>query len=280
MEHVKSRKHLADLVVSGVRENGLYVAKDILSAKQCAYFKDLLEAILLRRAEENQYIGSKTYQVLYHYFSYDFRLIDLVDHPLIHEVMKELIDGDFVLISPSARNPQIKHLNPKSTRTSGVGWHNDARYTSDGNSAFQPSLNYYAVVMLETFSVENGATQIISGSHKFYKRPEGRDLKASGIKSNRISHMVGPTGSIAFFDAALWHAVGKSSKNSRWGVFNMYGPWFMKPYYDFSCMFTDEQFESMTPLQRQLLHYDSRPVPNIDAGFATLRRIRDKLAEP
>ena len=85
-------------------------------------------------------------------------------------------------------------------------------------------------------------------------------------------------GSIAFFDAALWHAVGRSSKKSRWGVFNMYGPWFMKPYYDFGCMFTDKKFESMTPLQQQLLHYDSRPVPNIDAGFATLRRVRDKLA--
>ena len=276
---MNSPKHLANLIVSGVRENGMYVAEGIFSPKQCTYYRDLLEAVLLRRAEENQFVGSKAYQVIYHYFSNDFRLIDLVDHPLIQAVMNQLIDGDFVLISPSARNRQTNQLGSDSARTSGVGWHNDARYTADGHTAFQPSLNYYAVIMLETFSVENGATQIISGSHKFYKRPESRDLKGSGINSDRISHMVGSAGSIAFFDAALWHAVGKSGKKSRWGVFNMYGPWFMKPYYDFSCMFTDKQFDSMTPLQRQLLHYDSRPVPNVDAGFATLRRVRDKLAQ-
>lgn len=275
---MNSQKDLAGLVVSGVRKNGMYVANDIFSPKQCTYYRDLLETVLLQRSEKNQYVGSNTYQVLYHYFSHDFRLIDLIDHPLIEEVMTHLIDRDFVLISPSARNRQIKPLGPKSTRTSGVGWHNDARYTADGHTAFRPSLNYYAVIMLETFSVENGATQIILGSHKFYKRPENRDLEASGINSDRISHMVGSAGSIAFFDAALWHAVGRSSKKSRWGVFNMYGPWFMKPYYDFGCMFTDKKFESMTPLQQQLLHYDSRPVPNIDAGFATLRRVRDKLA--
>ena len=273
-----SQNILADKIVSGVLEKGVYVAPGVFSPELCAYYRELLEAALSQRTEENAYIGSKTYQVIYHYFTHDFRLIDLIDHPLIQEVMNRLIDHDFVLISPSARNRQTTKLESNSARTSGVGWHNDACYTADGITAFQPSLNYYAVVMLEAFSVDNGATQIVSGSHKFYKRPENRSLEDSGIKPDQVSHMLGPMGSMAFFDAALWHAVGKSSTKSRWGVFNMYGPWFMKPYYDFSAMFTDEEFESMTPLQRQLLHYDSRPVPNIDAGFATLRRVRDKLA--
>lgn len=267
-----------DVIVSGVLEEGVYVAKDVFSPKQCAYYIDFLEAALLRCAKEERYFGNETYQVIYHYFTHDFRLIDLVDHSLIQEVMNQLIDSDFVLISPSARNRQTKQFRTSAQRTSGVGWHNDARYSRDGKTAFQPSLNFYALIMLEEFSVENGATQIIAGSHKLYKRPISRSLKDSGFGADQISHIVGSVGSIAFFDAALWHAVGKTSNKSRWGVFNMYGPWFMKPYYDFGVMFSDEQFEAMTPLQRQLLHYDSRPVPNVDAGLATLRRVRDKLA--
>jgi len=275
---VSDNGSLVNEIVAGVREDGCFVAKSVFSKKQCAYYKEILDKVLGNLNDEGKYVGNETYQLIYHYFSHDFRLIDLVDHSLIVDVMRQMIDQDFVLISPSARNRQISKAVTNGAATSGEGWHNDTRFGADGRTAFRPSMNYYAVVLLDDFTVKNGATQIVLGSHKLYQRPASRRLEEMDVDPSRLSHLVGPSGSIAFFDAALWHAVGSTTDQSRWGVFNMYGPWFMKPYFDFSTMFTHEQFSAMSPIQRQVLHYDSLVPANASTNRATLRRVQEKLS--
>ena len=48
-------------------------------------------------------------------------------------------------------------------------------------------------------------------------------------------------GSIAIMDTSLWHTAGPPSKESRWSVFNMYGPWFVKPYFRYYDMFEEKK---------------------------------------
>ena len=57
-------------------------------------------------AARGGYFGSRKTQVIYNYFAHDERLYQLFAHDLINAVITELIDKDFVLISPSARNPR------------------------------------------------------------------------------------------------------------------------------------------------------------------------------
>ena len=78
-------------------------------------------------------------------------------------------------------------------------------------------------------------------------------------------------GSIIFFDSGLWHQVGKPSTNSRWSIFNMYGPWFMKPYFNFACGLKKNQIKKLNKVQRKILHFDSIPPKNSEGRIATFK---------
>ena len=80
-------------------------------------------------------------------------------------------------------------------------------------------------------------------------------------------------GSIIFWDPCLWHRVGEATSKSRWGIFNTYGPWFVKPYHQFHRMFKKEVSSKFSPEIRQLLHFDSTPPKDHNEKMATLRRV-------
>jgi ectoine hydroxylase-related dioxygenase (phytanoyl-CoA dioxygenase family) len=65
-----------------------------------------------------------------------------------------------------------------------------------------------AIWALTDFTAENGATRIISGSHKCDHAPEyGKTYDAE------IATM--PAGSVMLFDSALWHGGGANNSNAR-----------------------------------------------------------------
>src|SRR5258708_3587676 len=107
--------------------------------------------------------------------------------------MSALIDEDFVLISPSARNPRIRDDFPEGQKPSGVGWHVDSRVWNrlDG-SLYHPSMNFYAAVALEDFTPMNSATHYVPRSHLRYKKPLDRNAT--------LDHetLTAPAGSIVF----------------------------------------------------------------------------------
>mgnify|MGYP003322451361 CR=1 FL=1 len=73
--------------------------------------------------------------------------------------MSELIDEDYVLISPSARNPRILKDKNNGRKTSGFGWHVDSRVVKKNNSLIKPSLNFFAIIALEDFTTQNASTK-------------------------------------------------------------------------------------------------------------------------
>jgi hypothetical protein len=179
--------------------------------------------------------------------------------------MKKLIDDDYVLISPSARNPLIRAELPEGKKTSGFGWHTDSR-VADKESAklYTPSMNFYAALAIEPFTKKNAATKYIPHSHLAYQRPRDREA-ALAHETLEVS-----AGTLIFYDAALWHRVGVPTKFSRWSIFNMYGPWFMKPYFNFLDNLTDAEIQRLPPLVRKILHATSIPPKNQHERVNTL----------
>jgi ectoine hydroxylase-related dioxygenase (phytanoyl-CoA dioxygenase family) len=57
------------------------------------------------------------------------------------------------------------------------------------------------LVMLDDFTEENGATHVLSGSHRLADQPGRRGF-------DRATRAVGPAGSIVVFNSNLWHAAG------------------------------------------------------------------------
>ena len=254
----------AHTIVKEIKEKGLSIVKNYLTPKECRECIEYFEKIYLKRKKNKEYIGSTNYQILENYFIEDPKFLFLIHSKLIKKVMSELIDRDYVLISPSAKNRKIQGSERIREKTSGIGWHNDTRYIS--KKAIKPSMTYMTTIILENFDKDTGATEYVPHSH----------LKSVKPKRNgkyKFKQFVAPAGSIIFWDSCLWHRVGKASPKSRWGVFNTYGPWFVKPYHQFYKMFKEKISSKFSPEIRQLLHFDSIPPKDQNERMATLRRV-------
>ena len=258
-------------VLKTLRAEGLAVVPGALDAATCRDVVDRLESILATRREQGIFFGNAHYQVLYNYFIEDRSLIDLVALDIFHRVMCKAIDDDYVLISPSARNRQSRPEFTGGNPTSGIGWHIDSRRIGgDVPEVLKPSPIFFGIIALDDLGPTNGATEYLPGSHLRYERPPDRDASFADTKI-----LEAPAGSLIFMDSAVWHRVGDASPTRRWTIFNMYGPWFMKPYFDFSSMFSEQEAASLEPKMRQVFHFDSRPPRDHTESTITLRRVRE-----
>jgi len=237
-------------ICNEIKKNGIAIVENYFSKKQCKNIKKKLDKALLKRIKKKIYCGNDTYQVLDNYFMDDFTLAPMIFQTLTDLVMKNLIDDDYVLISPSARNTRINNKNFKGSGTSGLGWHTDSRFIQSGRG-FNPSFSYMSIICIDEFKKENGCTHFIPKSHLRYKRPKNREANL------KYKFMTAPIGSIIYIDTALWHRAGQETSESRWGIFNTYGPWFIKPYHRFYEMFSRKQIKKLKPVLKQLLHFDS-----------------------
>ena len=252
-------------IVHTIKEKGVAIVEDFLDPTECGKIRDSLEKILGEFVQNHLYFGSNINQVIYNYFLYDPYLMQILELQLIDEVMKKLIDDDYVLISPSARNPLVRAELPEGKKTSGFGWHTDSRVADKGSAKlYMPSMNFYAALAIEPFTKENAATKYIPNSHLAYQKPLDREA-ALLHETLEVS-----AGALIFYDAALWHRVGLPTKFSRWSIFNMYGPWFMKPYFNFLDNLTEAEIQGLSPLVRKILHGESLPPKNQNERVNTL----------
>ena len=85
--------------------------------------------------------------------------------------------------------------------------------------------------MLDKFEKDNGCTQYVEKSHLI------RDKFSERNKNYKHKKILGDQGTVAIIDTGLWHKAGEpSDKKTRWSIFSYYGPWFMKPYYNYPAM--------------------------------------------
>jgi hypothetical protein len=61
------------------------------------------------------------------------------------------------------------------------------------------------MVLLDEFTLENGATYLLSGSHRAAERPPDEVFFAEAAR------LVAPAGSVVYFDSNLWHAAGANT---------------------------------------------------------------------
>lgn len=250
--------------INNFRETGLEIFSDIIDKKLCESYIAKLEKILELRNNDNEYIGDKTNQVLYTFFKEDLTLSNLITLPIIDEIMINLIDSDYVLISSQAKNRRNSTKINIENMSNGIGWHTDGRFV--GKKLLKPSLCYTIIIALEDFTKDNGSTRYITNSHN-------KNLKPERNKDYNFTTLQMPAGLLALMDTSIWHTAGPSSDRSRWSVFNMYGPWFVKPYFRYVDSFNEVEVKKFSPLLHKLLHFSSTPPLNENERLATLKRV-------
>lgn len=115
------------------------------------------------------------------------------------------------------------------------------------------------LVMLDDFTEENGASWMLSGSHRQPDRPSDEVFLSYAERNT------GRAGDIVLFDSHLWHSAGVNrSAAPRRALTISYSRPFVKPQLDYARMMNAEpQDEAM----RQLLGYNARVPDSLDAYY-------------
>jgi ectoine hydroxylase-related dioxygenase (phytanoyl-CoA dioxygenase family) len=118
------------------------------------------------------------------------------------------------------------------------------------------------LVMLDDFTLENGATQVLPRSHT---NPTPPDL--ASFEANHLS-ILGKAGSVVLFNSYLWHRGGRNVTDSnRVALTLSFGRAYVKPQMDYARLLGEEYGENLSELTRQVLGYKSRVPVNLDEWY-------------
>ena len=169
------------------------------------------------------------------------------------------------MVQCSVNNRKIREdLPERKSKNPGADWHTDSRYL--GGEKISPGFGYLVILMLDDFTKDNSATRYVKKSHLTRNIP----IRNRNYNSTPI---VGEQGSIVIMDSGMWHRAGDPTYNSRWSMFNLYGGWFMKPYYRYWDMLSKFQINRLTKVQKRLLHINSVPPLHEEERFSTVTKL-------
>jgi hypothetical protein len=118
------------------------------------------------------------------------------------------------------------------------------------------------LVLLDDFTLENGATHLLTGSHA---RPERPDPQAFARDADRLT---GKAGSICLFDSNLWHAAGQNRTDEpRRAITLTFTKGLVKPQFDYIRFFGDARVAKMDSRLQQMLGWNARVPASLDEWY-------------
>jgi hypothetical protein len=118
------------------------------------------------------------------------------------------------------------------------------------------------LVMLDDFTEHNGATYLLTGSHRMPDQP------ADDVFFSAAARAVAPAGSIVVFNSNLWHAAGQNrSRGPRRALTIAFTRPFMKPQLDYPRALGYERGAALSPALRQVLGYNARVPASLDEWY-------------
>lgn len=196
--------------VESLRAHGYVVLPGVLSSAQI----DRIQTALARYLRgtlfgRNDFEGFNTERV-YALLAKAPVIAELVEHPAVLSIVDEVLVPNYLL----SANLAIK-LYPGETR--------QRLHFDDGFYRVprpRPAFGVSAIWAIDTFTAENGATEIIPGSHGW-----GPDTPAED--DPRIESVIMPAGSVLLFLGTLWHRGGANrSAQPRLAITPQYcEPW-------------------------------------------------------
>lgn len=180
-------------------------------------------------------------QRIFNLINKDTAFAPLIEHPLLLEMVDHELGRDAIVLDMS-----VNHVGP---HTDSAGWHVDSPLTQVGEPLPNFTLSIQSAWMLDEFTIDNGATHVVRGSHlTLRKPPSGRDL----LEGETV--LQGTAGSVAVWLSQTWHRHGANiSDGARTGVIVQYGRSWVKPFVDLRTPMTAEQAAAFSPRLRYML---------------------------
>ena len=161
-----------------------------------------------------------------------------IDHPRILPLLEHFLGKTLILGSLNARI--VRPGDPAQDLHSDI--------PADMLNMTSPVM-MNTVWLLDDFSVTNGATRIVPGSHK-----SGLDRPPKGFTVPHEVQLDAPAGSVLMFNGQTWHAGGgNTSEGNRHALFGHYRKHMLLFQCDPHDAMPHEWYEKLTGRQRELL---------------------------
>ncbi|HEV7660279.1 MAG TPA: phytanoyl-CoA dioxygenase family protein [Allosphingosinicella sp.] len=177
-------------IIGQIASTGFCVVPDLLSADQCLRTRrDYMRILEAERAENLHHSG---HQRILHLLMKGASFVDFVCHPFILAVWRRYL-GDDVICSTMTGNA----LWPGSAE---LYWHVDHPFWTMPQPYPTLPLAGQVIWMLDDFTIENGATAGIAGSHRRGVLPT-----LGETWTDDATILTGKRGSAVLADGAWWH---------------------------------------------------------------------------
>jgi len=186
-------------------------------------------------------------QRIFNLINKDPAFAPLVEHPTVLAMMDRALGRDVIALDVS--------VNHVGAHTASGGWHVDSPITQIPEPLPNFTLSIQSVWMLDDFTVDNGASHVVRGSHRTQRKPPG----GRGSLAEEVV-LEGPAGSLAIWLSQTWHRHGANvTDRPRCGVIVQYGRCWVKPFVDLRSPMTAEQARLFSPRLRYLLGCNANP---------------------
>ncbi|HKG05552.1 MAG TPA: phytanoyl-CoA dioxygenase family protein, partial [Pedobacter sp.] len=248
----------ADLAVfdEAIKAYGWVVLEDALPEEFIDEINDALPAAyeFRRWMQVNNGIGTNMAGTLHHLVEYGNFSLKFLEMKCCDSFIRHFLAGNYILNSLGAV------INVKDTKPYLQLVHRDIRtFTGDLKLMIQ------MMVVLDDFTIENGATYFLSGSHKHDTKPDDQYFY------DHADRLVAKKGSVVLFDSNLWHAAGKNNTDLQRRALTMA---FTKPFFkqqlDYPRLLGYDIKEYLSDDLKQLLGYNSRVPANLDEYYQPL----------
>jgi ectoine hydroxylase-related dioxygenase (phytanoyl-CoA dioxygenase family) len=170
---------------------------------------------------------------------------------VMEPVFKNFFGGNFIL------NSYGGVINERDSQAYVQNVHRDIRFGSDSRRFM---LN--ALVMLDDFTLDNGATHILSHSQNVHQQPNDATFFIEAARAT------GQRGSVLLFDSRMWHAGGRNiTDRPRRALTLTFTSPFFKPQMDYARMFGYRRIHECSAWMRQVLGFNARVPESLEEFY-------------
>ena len=211
---------------------------------------DLCRKIQIKNGIDAVTDGTVHHLIASHEMVY-IKVIDKICQSEMFDFIKDYFNGNFIL------NSYGGFLNLPGKPSYATNVHRDIRFFSGD---FPLMLNL--LIMLDDFTLENGATYLLAGSHKKDEKPTEKEFYDNSHRA------LGKKGDILFFNSNLWHAAGinKTDQERRAITITLTKP-FMKQQLDYPRAVGYDKLEKMSSQLQQVIGFFSRTPSTLDEWY-------------
>lgn len=241
-----------------IRTRGWVKFESVLSTGQVqALAKDSEKVYDLRRtAQVKGGVTANMDGAAHHALGEGTSLDDFMNAMPLMDVIERHFDGKVILLNFGAA------INAPGAQTYTHKIHRDIRaFTRD----YPLSLNM--LVMLDDFTLDNGATLVLEGSHHV------EDMPDPDLFARHATALTGKAGDIVLFDSLMAHSAASNRSNGPRRCLTLcFGRPFMKPQMDWPRFLSQPYQAALSPTGRQLMGLDARVAASLEDYYQPRER--------